>query len=617
MHFLAHATDFQVTLLPWKIMGILVAVMAILRFAFPKFYRTYVWSEDHKMISKQFLVSSVLWGIAGGALALGVRWQLAWPGSPIPLLGSIFGWKDGIMPPEGYNVVFTMHASIMIFLVIIPILAGAFANFCVPLMIGAKDMAFPFLNALSYWLMWPAFIFLACAMVVEGDGPATGWTAYPPVSHASVGDGQTLWCMGVWFVGWSSICGAVNYITTIVKMRAPGMTLWRMPLTVWGIFITAILILCATPVLGSAMTMLILDRSLGSSFFLAGGRLLTDVPQFTGSGRTILWQHLFWFYSHPAVYIMVLPTMGIVSDMLACGVRKPIFGYRPMVYAMAAISGLGFIVWGHHMFQSGMNPHLGRTFMMATMMIALPSAIKTFNWLGTIYRGQIHFTVPTLCSLAFISMWIIGGLSGIFMAATPVDVQIHDTYAIVAHFHYVVFGATLFAAFGGVFYWFPKMFGRMMNVKVAKLHFWITFIAFNGTFFPMHIVGSRGMLRRTSDPYYYGDLQGMLPMNQFMTICAIILGLTQLLLIANFFGSMWFGKKITDRNPWNATTLEWSTPTPPVGHGNFDRVPRVYRGPYEYSPPNCDKDFLGQWEEPTDSKEGCDSSESDTPPAAS
>lgn len=591
-------TDFSVTLLPWKLILGLAAIMAILRFAVPSFYRKYLWSHDHKMIGKQFMLSGLLWAVVGGALALAVRQQLGFPGSKVPIIHDLMKWPDSGMPGEGYNVMFTMHASIMIFFVIIPLLVGAFGNFVVPLQIGAQDMAFPFLNALSFWLMWPAFIFMGCAFVVPGEGPGGGWTGYPPLANMALGDGQTLWCMGVWFVGWSSICGAVNYITTIVKMRAKGLTFFRLPLTVWSIFITSILVLCATPVLGSAVTMMIADRTLGSSFFVAAGRWVGNDQVAGGGGQSILWQHLFWFYSHPAVYIMVLPAMGMVSDMMAAGVRKSIFGYRPMVYSMAGIAFLGFIVWGHHMFQSGMNPALGRTFMIATMMIALPSAVKTFNWLGTLYRSQMKFDVHTLCALAFVSMWIIGGLSGIFMAATPVDIQIHDTYAIVAHIHYVVFGATLFAVFGGIYYWFPKMFGRFMSKKLGMVHFFLTFIFFQGTFFPMHIVGSRGMLRRTQDPYWYGDLQGMLPINKFMTICAFLLGGAQIILAINFFWSMYKGKKCEERNPWKANSLEWNTPTPPVDHGNFDLVPQVYRGPYEYGLPDGPTDHLTQFDPP-------------------
>ncbi len=760
------ATDFDVNPLPWYLLLGLIAVMAVIRFTAPKFFFRYVWSMDHKMIGKQFLVSSLLWAILGGLLALGVRWQLAWPGSEVPIVHQWYGeegWlgaqamdpeeaaealkgqpeavaklganafvvaaptperfdhaplqgstpaediglqrgdvitaikgtyngpsgaKEFVWPVDskgsfdsframtevpadvhggdpkgwsapptrpgdtvtlevyrggspmslelewgqqaqamdgvGYNILVTMHASIMIFFVIIPILAGAFANFVVPLQIGAHDMAFPFLNALSYWLMWPAFIFMGCSFIVEGHGAGSGWTAYPPLSHLIDGDGQTYWCIGVWWVGWSSICGAINYITTIVKMRAPGLTFFRLPLTTWSIFITALLVLCATPVLGSAMVMLISDRTLGSSFFLPTARDLVNsvsdggLPGLRGQGQgqVILWQHLFWFYSHPAVYIMVLPAMGMVSDMLSTAARKPIFGYRPMVYSMCAIAGLGFIVWGHHMFQAGMNPTLGRTFMIATMVIALPSAVKTFNWLGTIYKSRMQFQPHMVAALAFISMWIVGGLSGIFMAATPVDIQIHDTYAIVAHFHYVVFGATLFAVFGGIYYWFPKMFGRLMNKPVAMAHLFLTFIFFNITFFPMHVLGSRGMLRRTFDPYYYANLHGMLPVNQLMTWAAIGLGLSQLLLAYNFFGSMFRGKVCTDRNPWRANTLVWCTPTPPVDHGNFEAAPEVFRGAYEFSVPGRDEDYWPQFEAPEPEPTPAPTEEEEAPTAS-
>jgi cytochrome c oxidase subunit 1 len=408
--------------------------------------------------------------------------------------------------------------------------------------------------------------------------------------------------MGVFLVGASSIMGAINYITTIVTMRAPGMKFFRMPMTVWAIFITSILGLLATPVLGSAQIMLFMDRVWGSSFFLPAG-LSTGIEASknmydyaAGGGHVILYQHLFWFYSHPAVYIMILPTMGVVSDILSTFARKPLFGYRPMVYSIAAIAGLGFIVWGHHMFQSGMNPYLGMTFMLSTMMIALPSAIKTFNWLATLWRAQIKFTVPMNFAIAFVAMFVIGGLSGIFMAATPVDLHIHDTYFIVAHIHYVLFGGSLMGAFAGIYYWFPKMFGRHMNYKLGHLHFWITMIAFNCTFFLMHVVGLGGMHRRVGDPYAkYPYINAMLPMNEFMTISAFVLGFSQFIFVGNLVWSIFKGEKST-QNPWNANTLEWcAAPVGPGIHGNFPgRVPTVYRGPYEYASPEVDEDWLPQ-----------------------
>ncbi len=563
------------------------------------FFRTYIWSTDHKMIGKQFLFTSLAFFVLGGLLALGVRAQLAWPNQPT-LVGKILGSPGGIITPDQYNMMFTMHASVMIFLVIIPMLNGAFANFLIPLQIGADDMAFPRLNALSYWFMWPAIALMGASFFVPGGAAGSGWTAYPPLSDVAsltTGGGkdlgQTFWAAAVFLIGLSSIMGAVNYVTTIIKMRAPGMTMFRLPLTVWSLFINAILALFATPVLGSAMLMLIADRVLGTSFFIPTGLEVggNDVGR-AGGGHVILWQHLFWFYSHPAVYIMILPAMGMTSDVLATFSRKPIFGYRPMVYSICGIAGLGFIVWAHHMFQSGMNPTLAMGFMVSTMMIALPSAIKTFNWLGTLWGGQIRLTSAMLNALAFVSMFIIGGLSGLYMAATTVDIYIHDTYYVVGHIHYVLFGGSVFAIFAGIYYWFPKMFGRTMNETLGKIHFVLSFLTFNGTFFTMHILGAGGMPRRISDPYAYDFLRHLQPMNEFMTWCAIGLGLSQLVFFANFFWSMYRGAP-AGRNPWDANTLEWTAPSPPP-HGNFETVPTVHRGPYEYSVPGMEADFLPQ-----------------------
>jgi cytochrome c oxidase subunit I len=553
------------------------------------FISKYVFSTDHKIIGVQFLITTLFMLMVGGALALGVRWQLAFPWESMPIFGQLFPKEGGQISPDFYTMLFTMHATVMIFLVIIPILAGAFGNFLIPLMIGADDMAFPTLNMLSYWFMWPAIGCFFAAFFSAGYGAAGGWTSYPLLSalqEAAPGSGwaQTWWLFGLTFVGFSSMMGSINYLTTIINMRAPGMTLFRMPLTIWAMFITAILQAFALPVLTAAGFMLVADRMLGTCFFIPAGIVVNNADPTIGGGQPLLWQHLFWFYSHPAVYIMLLPAMGMTSDMLSCMARKPIFGYKPMVYSLAAIAGLGFIVWGHHMFTSGMNPALGMTFMVSTVMIALPSAVKVFNWIGTLWGGSLQFNTVLLNSVAFISMFIIGGLSGIFMAAVPVDIYIHDTYFIVAHFHYVLFGTTLFGVFGAIQFWFPKMFGRMMSEKVGKLHFFLTFIGFNGTFFPMHLLGVGGMPRRYANPYLYPYLEHLLPMNQFMTICAIIMGFAQFLLLGNFLWSMRFGEKC-GRNPWHANGLEWMAPSPP-GHGNFDIPPVCYRGPYEYSDPD-------------------------------
>jgi len=572
------------------------------------------FSTDHKVIGIQFLLTTMLMLMVGGALALGVRWQLAYRWEQMPVFGELLSQQFGTggqISPELYTMLFTMHATIMTFLVVIPVLAGAFGNFLIPLMIGADDMAFPKLNAFSYWFMWPAIICFGFAMGlgshlsgVEGGmnaGAAQGWTSYPllsalPQAAPGAEAAQFWWLLGITFVGVSSMMGSINYMTTIINMRAPGMTLFRMPLTIWAMLITAILQAFALPVLTAAGVMLIADRALGTCFFKPDGIVVNNADPTIGGGQPLLWQHLFWFYSHPAVYIMILPAMGMVSDMLSCMCRKPVFGYRPMIYSLATIAGLGFVVWGHHMFTSGMNPALGMTFMVSTIMIALPSGVKVFNWIGTIWGGRPVFNTVFLNCVAFISMFIVGGLSGIFMAAVPVDVYFHDTYFIVAHFHYVLFGATLFGVFAAIHYWYPKMFGRLMNEPVGQLHFLLTFIGFNGTFFPMHLLGVAGMPRRYADPYLYPYLEHLQPMNQFMTICALLMGLAQFLLIGNFVLS-WFSRTPSGRNPWHSNGMEWMAPSPP-GHGNFDVAPMVYRGPYEYSSPNREDDYWPQWEPP-------------------
>jgi len=550
------------------------------------FLRTYVFSTDHKMIGRQFLFLGLLMLLIGGTLAMMIRWELAWPETAVPG----FKWipepymYDGIIPPQTYNALFTMHATIMIFFVVMPIMVGCFGNFLIPLMIGTRDMAFPKLNMLSFWVGAVAGVVMLASFLVPGGPAASGWTAYATLSakaqYTGVDWGQDLWIISLMILGVSSLMGSINYITTIVNMRAPGMTYFRMPLTVWSLFITAILLLLALPVLTAALAMLLFDRTLGTSFFL---------PE--GGGEPLLWQHMFWFFGHPEVYILVLPAMGVTSELLSTFSRKPIFGYHAMAFSMIAIAFLSWIVWGHHMFVSGMNPLLGTAFMMTTMVIAVPSAIKTFNWLGTLWGGNIRFTAPMLFALGFVSNFIIGGLSGIFMASTPVDIFIHDTYYIVAHFHYVVAGI-IFALFAAVYYWFPKMFGRMMNEKLGKIHFVLTYIFFNGAFFPMHFLGVAGHMRRIYNPTQYEFLQPMQHWNVFITVSALILGASQIFFLYNFVWSLFAGNK-AERNPWQANTLEWVAASPPP-HGNFEVQPVVYRGPYEYSSPEVKEDWLPQ-----------------------
>ncbi len=553
----------------------------------------WLFSRDHKVIGLQFLFSSLLWLAIGGLLALAIRWQLAWPWSGIPLLGRwLFADNGGQITPEFYNVLFTMHATVMVFFVVIPVLSGAFGNYLIPLMIGARDMAFPTLNMLSYWLMWPAFGLLVASVLVPGQGPSSGWTAYPPLSEL-FSDSQSLWVGSLLMTGIASMLGAINYVTTILQMRAPGLTLMRLPMTVWGLLITAILQAFALPVLTAAFVMQLGDRLWGLDFFVPQYVLDSAEATVVGNGGDpLLWQHLFWFYSHPAVYIMILPAMGMVSDMLSCFSRKPLFGYRPMVYSMCAIAGLGFIVWGHHMFVSGMNYLLSVSFAVSTMLIALPSGVKVFNWLATIWGGRLQLTAAMLYALGFVSMFVIGGLSGVVMASPAVDIVVHDTYYIVAHFHYVLFGSSLLAVFGAIHFWFPKMFGRMMNETLGKIHFVLTFVFLNGTFFPMHFLGLRGFPRRYADPYVVESFRDLLPLNQFITWCAIGMAAAQLLFLGNFLVSIFRGRRCTE-NPWRCNTLEWSAPSPPP-HGNFPVPLRVARGPYEYSHPDGADDYWPQ-----------------------
>ena len=556
------------------------------------FFRTYIWSHDHKMIGKQYLLTTLFFALVAGGLAMVMRWQLGFPGQPVPILGHLLAadmvTSDGAIVPKTYNMLVTMHGTFMIFMVVMPMLIGVFGNFLIPLKIGAPDMAFPFFNELSFWLFFSSGIIWLASFFAPGYAAAGGWTSYPPLSSEALYNGtkvgQSLWCIAIFVNGLSSITGAFNYITTIVNMRCPGMTMFRLPMAVWSLFVTAFLVLLAVPVLSAAVSMVWLDLNMGTTFF--SGRNGTG-------GDPLLYQHLFWFFGHPEVYIMILPAMGMVSDIIPTFARKPLFGYRAMIFSIVAIGFLGFIVWGHHMFVSGMNLVLSATFSLSTMVIAVPSAIKTFNWMGTVWKGSLRFPTAMCFSLAFVSLFMIGGLSGIFMASTPVDLFIHHTYFIVAHFHYVLFGGTLFAIQGAVYYWFPKMFGRMMSERLGYWNFWLMFVFFNLTFFPMHTMGLAGMMRRISDPTQYEHLRNLQPLQKFISLSAFGLGAAFLVFVWNFFYSMYRGEN-APANPWRATTLEWTLPSPVTLHGNFAETPRVYHGPYEYSIPGMQEDYLPQ-----------------------
>ncbi len=549
------------------------------------FLSRYVFSTDHKIIGIQYLATSFLMALLGTWLSLLFRVQLGWPDAQS-------------MDPAKYYGLVTMHGTIMIFFVLTTALTGGFGNFLIPLQIGARDMAFPWLNMLSYWLFPPAIIVLLASFFVPGGPASAGWTAYPPLSalpQATPGSGlgQTLWLLSLFILMIAFMLGSINYITTILNLRAPGMSMGRLPLSIWAMFITAIISLLAFPVLMAAAIMLLFDRLAGTSFFLpaglvVGGKLLP----FEG-GDPLLWQHLFWFLGHPEVYILILPAMGMVSEIIAANGRKPIFGYRHMVGSMLAIAGLSFIVWGHHMLTSGMNPYLGAAFMVTTLLIAVPSAVKTFNWLATLWGAKIRFTPAMLFAIGFVSLFVTGGLGGLVLGSEPVDLYLHDTYFVVGHFHVVMASASLFGIFAGIYHWFPKMFGKMLNATLGRIHFWLTLIGVYSIFFPMHYLGLHGMLRRTYDPVFYDFLKASQPVNEFISIAAFVTAAAQLIFLGNIIYSLARGQK-ADRNPWQATTLEWTAPSPPPHLNWGPTIPTVYRWAYDYSVPGAATDFIPQ-----------------------
>jgi cytochrome c oxidase subunit 1 len=555
------------------------------------FVRRYVFSVDHKVIGRQFLFLGLVFLAVGGAMAMLIRWQLASPGQPVPIVGRLlFGGSGGVISPAAYTSLFTMHGTIMIFFAVTPILIGGFGNFCVPLLIGARDMAFPRLNMLSFWTMAAATATLTASFFVPLGSAQAGWTAYATLSTAigAPGTGQTLWTVAIYLNGASSVMGAVNYITTVVRLRAPGMSYMRMPLTVWGFFLTSMLNALFVPVLGAAMVLLFFDRVFGTQFFIAGSTI-------RGGGDPILYQHLFWLFGHPEVYILILPAWGIVSDLLSFFARKPAFGYRVTVASLIAVVVLSCVVYGHHMFTTGMSPLLGESFMLLTMVISVPTALLFLNWLGTLWRGAARMTTPMLYCVGLVFTFGIGGLTGLWLADVVADMYLHDTFFVVGHFHLIMAAALLLASFAAAHFWFPKMFGRMMSERLGKLHFWPTFISLNLVFIGQLLIGYAGMQRRLYDPSAYEFLRHLLPWNKHISSAAYVLGAFQLVFVWNFFYSMKRGKP-APANPWQVGTLEWTVASPPPHH-NFDRIPVVVRGPHELGHPAAlarGKDWLAQ-----------------------
>jgi cytochrome c oxidase subunit 1 len=595
------------------------------------FIRKYIFSIDHKVIGIQYIMLALTAVLVGMIMSVLMRMNLSWPGTNWPILGTLFpqGAPHGVMTPEFYLSLVTMHGTIMVFFVLTTAPQGGFGNYFLPIQIGAEDMAFPVLNMLSFWVTFVGFIVILLAIFAEGNatvggwftklgttlhapeawaggsgtvGPIGGWTGYTPLSALGKiagpgqGAGVNLWIISIAIFCVGSLLGALNFITTLLNMRTRGMSLMRMPLTCWAWFTTAVLALLSFPVLLGGGILLMLDRMAGTSFFIPGGLYVSGatVPLHTG-GSPLLWQHLFWFFGHPEVYIAIVPGMGATSHILSTFARKPVFGYRAMVFAIFAIGMLGFFVWGHHMFMSGMSPYSAIAFSVLTLSIGVPSAIKTFNWIGTLWGAKIRFTTPMLFSLGFVSLFVAGGITGLVLGQTSLDFFFHDTYFVTAHFHLVMGVASIFGMFAATYFWFPKMFGRMMNESVGKIHFWITFLGVYAIFVPFHAMGLLGMPRRYARFDEYAFLAKSHGLVLFVTVAAIITVTAQILFYGNFFWSIFKGRKASD-NPWEATTLEWTTATPPP-HDNFAGVlPVVYHGPYEFSVPGAPRDFVMQTE---------------------
>ena len=558
------------------------------------FVTKYIFSQDHKMISKQYLITGLFMGIIGIAMSLLFRLQLAWPDHQFTVYEIFLGkWaEDGVMDPNVYLSLVTIHGTIMVFFVLTAGLSGTFSNLLIPLQIGARDMASGFLNMVSYWLFFLSSVIMLLSLFVEAGPASAGWTIYPPLSALpqaipGSGMGMTLWLVAMGIFVASSLLGSLNYIVTVINLRTKGMSMTRLPLTIWAFFVTAIIGVVSFPVLLSAVLMLIMDRSFGTSFFLSDIYIAGEVLHNQG-GSPVLFEHLFWFLGHPEVYIVILPAMGLVSEIMATNARKPIFGYRAMIASILAIAFLSTIVWGHHMFITGMNPFLGSVFTFTTLLIAIPSAVKAFNWITTLWKGNLKMNPAMLFSIGFVSTFISGGLTGIVLGDSALDINVHDTMFVVAHFHLVMGISALYGLFAGVYHWFPKMFeGKMLNKKLGYIHFWITAIGAYGVFFPMHFIGMAGLPRRyytNSNFPYFDDL---LDINVVITVFALITAVGQLVFLYNFIHSMFFGK-VGSQNPWNSTTLEWTAEVKHI-HGNWDGpIPEVHRWPYDYSKMNKD-----------------------------
>jgi len=560
----------------------------------------YIFSTDHKTIAKQFLITGIFWAILGGGLSVIFRLQLGFPDMDMGFLQPFMGdWisNSGKLDPEFYLAMITMHGTIMVFFVLTAGLSGTFSNYLIPLQLGARDMASGFMNLLSYWFFFLSSLIMFISMFLS-TGPASGgWTIYPPLSAlpqamSGSGMGMTLWLVSMVFFIASTLLGGINYITTVINLRTEGMTFRRMPLTIWAFFITAVLGLLSFPVLVACVLLLVFDRSFGTSFYLSeifiGGEALPNL-----GGSPILFQHLFWFLGHPEVYIVILPALGITSEVISTNSRKPIFGYTAMIGSILAIAFLSFIVWAHHMFITGMNPFLGSIFMFLTLIIAIPSAVKAFNYITTLWKGNLVFTPAMLFSIGLVSFFISGGLTGLFLGNAAIDINLHDTYFVVAHFHLVMGSAAFFGLLAGVYHWFPKMFGRMMDEKLGYIHFWLTFVGVYLVFFPLHYIGIAGFPRRYYSFTNFDAFSSFVDLNSFVTVAAIITFGAQFIFLFNFFYNIFKGKK-APLNPWNSNTLEWTTPRVPE-HGNWPgEIPKVYRWPYDYSKPGAKDDFIPQ-----------------------